>query len=295
MGAFLGTSNTLLLQMTTAERRNRILGFSSTLNLFGFGLGPVLGGVWQRALPGDPMRAPFAVLVVTLAAAFLTLLSIDAGREGTGVRTRPAIRLGIPVSGRALFWGVVGPAVFTGFAFGGIAFALLPGLARSAFGSAGQGLGGLLVFMMTTVGALAQFIPSPADSRTRLAWAIGMLGLGGWVMVVGEWRAQPLLIIAGALLQGIGNGWGFQASLRLAGEVAVQGDRIQVMSTYFLCGYAGLSLPVVAAGELSRAIGVLPSVEITSAFLTVLLVAAFAFLRRAGGGVAARESLGESG
>ena len=62
--------------------------------------------------------------------------------------------------------------------------------------------------------------------------------------------------------------------------MAVQGDRVQVMSTYFLCGYAGLSLPVVAAGELSRAVGVLPSIKITGAFLSALLLVAVSFMLR---------------
>ncbi len=294
VGAFLGTSNTLLLAMTTAARRDRVMGLSSTLNLFGFGLGPAVGGIWQRGLPGDPTRVPFAILAAVLAAALLTLLSVSAGRERASAPTRPAIRLGIPASGRMLFWAVVGPGIFTGFAFGGIAFALLPGLVRSMFGTAGRGFAGLLVFLMTTVGALVQLVQAPARSSTRLVWGFIMLGVGSWVMVLGESSSQVLLVLAASLLQGAGNGWAFQASIRLASDVAVRGDRIQVMSTYFLCGYAGLSLPIVAAGELSRAIGVLPSVEINSAFLSVLLLVALAFTRRASAVEASQESSGAS-
>ena len=124
VGAFLGTSNTLLLSMTTPDRRDQVMGFSSTLNLFGFGLGPALGGIWMRYLPGDPMRAPFVVLAVTLAAALLTLLTIRPSITAAAAQGKPIIRMGIPANGRALFWGVVGPAIFTSFAFGGLAFAL---------------------------------------------------------------------------------------------------------------------------------------------------------------------------
>ncbi len=280
VGAFLGTSNTLLLQMTTPERRGRVLGLSSTLNLFGFGLGPALGATWVRALPGDPMRAPFAVLALVLAAALLTLLSVRAGREKTPSAGGPLIRFGIPASGRGLFWGAVGPAVFSGFAFGGIAFALLPGIARTVFGAGGRGVGGFLVFLMTTVGALAQLVRVPASPRARLSWGLAVLIAGSWVVMVGETLGLPAVVLAAAVLQGVGNGWAFQASLQLAGEVAVQGDRVQVMSTYFLCGYAGLSLPVIAAGELSRGIGVLPSEGLATVFLSALVVVAFLFVRR---------------
>ena len=138
MGAVLGTSNTLLLGLTTAARRDSVMGLSSTLNLFGFGLGPAVGGIWQRGLLGDPMRAPFAILVLALAAALLTLLSISAGRERASASTRPAIRLGDPRQRPNVVLGGRGAGRVHGFAFGGIAFALLPGLVRSMFGTAGR-------------------------------------------------------------------------------------------------------------------------------------------------------------
>ncbi|HUI69028.1 MAG TPA: MFS transporter [Spirochaetia bacterium] len=281
VGAFMGTSNTLLLQMTTPDQRDRILGFSASLNLFGFGLGPALGGVWVRFSPGNAMWAPFVVLVGVLAAAFLAVVSIRLRDEAPTSSGRVPFRLGVPSEGRALFWGVVGPAIFAAFGFGGIAFALLPGLARSVLGPAGRGIGGLLIFLITTAGALAQLLPKPASSQSRLAWGLGLLGVGSWFVIFGESRAIPIAVLAAAIVQGIGNGWTFQASLRLAGALAARGERIRVMSTYFVCGYAGLSLPAVATGELSRSLGVVPSMEVTGIFLSLVLLLAISLARRA--------------
>jgi len=53
------------------------------------------------------------------------------------------------------------------------------------------------------------------------------------------------------------------------------------MSTYFVCGYAGLSLPAVATGELSRSLGVVPSMEVTGIFLSLVLLLAISLARRA--------------
>jgi len=302
VGSFTGTSNAILLQMTPPGRRDRILGLSATLNLFGFGLGPALGGTLVRYAPSHAMDVPFVVLMVALGMAIALLLSLRAGPELPALsgptrglleqrqaehgspRTptaRSAFRLGVPPAGRALFWGVVGPAVFTGFAFAGMAFALLPGVARATFGTAGRGLGGLLVFVMTTTGALVQLAQKPSASPARLGWGLVMLGVGSWLMILGESLAAPVAVLSGALLEGAGNGWAFQASLRLAGVLAERGDRVQVMSTYFLCGYAGLSIPVVATGELSRALGVIPSMAVTGILLSGLLLLAISFMRRA--------------
>jgi len=280
VGAFMGTSNTLLLQMTAPQRRARVLGLSSTLNLFGFGLGPALGGFWLQLVPAGGVRLPFAILLVVLIAALAALFSLKSPAEEPRSAVPFAIRLGIPASGKNLFWGAVGPAIFVGFALAGIAFSLLPGLARAAFGSGDPGIGGILIFLMTSAGALAQLVRRPADSRVRLVWGLATLAVGSWGVVSAESLAQPVLIILAAAIQGVGNGWTFQASLRLAGDVAVQGDRIRVMSTYFLCAYLGLSLPVVGAGELSLAIGVLPSIEVIGGLLTIVLLAAALLVRR---------------
>ncbi len=231
VGAFMGTSNTLLLQMTTPELHGRILGLSSTLNLFGFGLGPVLGGLWLQLVHARSAQAPFVILLLVLLAALAALSSLRQPLERPAPSSAFAIRLGVPRAGRSLFWGVAAPAIFTGFAFGGIAFTLLPGLARAAFGSGEPGIGGILIFVMTTVGALAQLTRRPANPRVRLAWGLGILAAGSWLIIPGESLAQPALILLAAALQGMGNGWTFQASLRLAGEVAVRGDRVRVMST----------------------------------------------------------------
>lgn len=280
VGMFMGTSNTLLLNMTSPARRARIMGLSSTLSLFGFGLGPILGGLWIQYLPDNPTKGPFVVLLAALVAALVSLLSLSTP-VGRGTAPTPfAIRLGIPEAGKTLFWRAVGPAIFTGFGFAGIAFTLLPGLARSTFGSSDPGMGGILIFLMTTSGAAAQLLPRPRSSRVRLVWGLALLALGSWVVIYGESVRQPLLMLAAIVVQGIGNGWTFQASLRLAGDVAVQGDRIRVMSTYFLCAYLGLSMPVLATGALSLDLGVLPSIVVMGVLLTGVLLMALLVARR---------------
>jgi len=281
VGTFMGTSNSLLLKMTPPDRRARIMGFSSTLNLFGFGLGPALGGLWIHFLPGNPTRGPFLFLFATLLAALVVLLTLRVSRDEEAAAAPLAIRLGVPRDGRWLFWGVAGPAIFVSFGLGSIAFSLLPGIAAHLFGRADRGIGGLLIFLMTTTGALFQLILRPADSRIRLLAGLAMLVVGTWTVIAGELIDLPAAILAGSIIQGAGNGWTFQTSLRLAAEVAVLGDRIRVMSTYFLCGYLGLSVPALLTGSLAHQIGLLPAITVISTLLTIFIAGSTAIARRA--------------
>lgn len=281
VGTFMGTSNSLLLRMTPPERRTRIMGFSSTLNLFGFGLGPAIGGLWMRFLPGNPVRAPFVFLSVVLLAALAALLTLRVGREEKGAREPLAIRLGVPPEGRRAFWRLAGPAIFASFGFGSIAFSLLPGIATHLFGAQDRGIGGLLVFLMTTSGAVMQLVGKPTDTRVRLVSGFTLLAIGSWLVVTGELADLPAAILAGSVLQGAGNGWTFQTSLRISAEVAVVGDRIRVMSTYFLCAYLGLSLPALLTGALAHLLGLLPAIAVVSGLLTLLMLWSAAGTRRA--------------
>ena len=197
------------LAMTTAARRDRVMGLSSTLNLFGFGLGPAVGGIWQRGLPGYPTRVPFAILAAVLAAALLTLLSISAGWERASAPTRPAIRSGIPRQRPNVVLGGRGAGRVHRFCVRGASrLRFSPALVCSMFGTAGRGFAAL-VFLMTTVGALVQFVQAPGRCSSSLCtWGFIMLGVGSWVMVLGESTSQVLLVLAASLLQGAGNGLG---------------------------------------------------------------------------------------
>ena len=276
VGTFMGTSNSLLLRMTPENRRARIMGFSSILNLFGFGLGPAVGGLWIQFLPGNHLRDPFILLFATLVIAFGLVLTLHVARDAKAAVEPLAIRLGVPREGRRLFWGVVGPAIFVSFGLGGIVFSLLPGIAARLFASSGRSAGGLLIFLMTTTGAAVQLLRRPAATRTRLLAGLALLVLGTWSVVIGELNDLPAVILAGTMIQGAGAGLTFQTSLRLASEVAVLGDRIRVMSTYFLCAYLGLSVPALLAGALAHLLGLLPAIAATTALLTVMVAAATA-------------------
>ena len=281
VGTFMGTSNSLLLRMTPPGRRTRIMGLSSTLNLFGFGLGPAVGGLWIQFLPHTATRGPFLLLLVMLLAALAILMTVKLEPEERREPEPFAIKLGVPAEGRRLFWAIAGAAIFVSFGFGGIAFSLLPGVATRLFGSSDGGAGGLLVFLMTTTGAVFQLIKRPAASRVRLLAALAMLVLGTWLVVTAELADIPVLILLGTMLQGAGNGWTFQTSLRIASEVAVLGDRIRVMSSYFLCAYLGLSIPSLATGTLAHLVGVVPAITVVSGILTLIIAAATAVGRRA--------------
>jgi len=108
-----------------------------------------------------------------------------------------------------------------------------------------------------------------------------MLVVGTWTVIAGELIDLPAAILAGSIIQGAGNGWTFQTSLRLAAEVAVVGDRIRVMSTYFLCGYLGLSVPALLTGSLAHQIGLLPAITVISTLLTIFIAGSTAIARRA--------------
>ncbi len=281
VGAFMATSNTLLVQLSSPERLGRAMRLSSTLNLFGFGLGPGVGGALLAYLPWRPTRSPYEILLLALAAGLVVLLTLKVPQSGGQSGGPFRIRLGVPAEGRLPFWTLAAPSMFAAFALGGIAFSLLPSEARLAFRGLPPGTGGILIFLMTLSGAIAQQAARPATLRGRLTLGMVSMGLGSWAVVSAEALSSPVLVVLAVLAQGAGVGLVFQASLTLAGQIALAGVKVRVMTTYFLCAYAGMIVPVLGAGVLSVTIGLLPSIEATVGVLTLVVLGVVLSARRA--------------
>ena len=82
---------------------------------------------------------------------------------------------------------------------------------------------------------------------------------------------SSLIRLAATLLAGSGGGMAFVGSLALVNELAPPERRAEVLAAYNLVGYLALSVPIVAVGVLTSAIGLRPA---SLAFTGVLILGA---------------------
>lgn len=250
-GAFTGTASAFLLRKTPADKWKSSVALSGMAVSMGLGLGSAICGLTIQYLRWVPQRTPFAILAVILVAALILLESVPGGeRERTGRQAAP-ISLGVPQAIRHHFWSFMALPIFLVFTLNGIVLSLIPSYVKNVIHSSNLSISGLLILLLLGGGALSPLIPWVKSPVHRMRLGVVLLAAGAWMIVLAGNASNLAMLWAGIFLQTIGNGWTFQVSLRLAGELPEPGERPKVITTYYLAGYWGFIVPIVGVGALT--------------------------------------------
>lgn len=270
LGAFMGTSNALLLHHTSQQYIKRSLAYSSMATLLGFSLGPAICGVIVQYSSFSPETFPYVVLLVLLLFALGLLFSLPPTNEKRNKQTPIRIRLGIPSKSRRLFVFFVCTAVFVMLALNGVVISLIPTFVHTILNLNNLAWSGLLLLIFLGGGAIAQQIAWPSHTNSRIQVGIILLLIGAWFMITAGFTSSMFLFIVGMILLAIGNGWTFQASMQLAGSLGETFERPTIISTYYLAGYTGMAIPTIGVGSLSTIVGLLPALIIFGTIVTLI-------------------------
>jgi len=99
------------------------------------------------------------------------------------------------------------------------------------------------------------------------------------LIVAGLSQASLGLFLAGTAVGGIAVGCVFLGSLSIANRLAPAERRGQVISSYFVLCYLGLTVPVIGVGISSEYFGIFRSVLVCSVGLAILAVLSLGALR----------------
>jgi MFS family permease len=235
---------------------NRCTGASLTagFTLAGLGLGPFLAGILAQ-FTREPLTLPFlALMVLALAAAVITLLVPETVKRPVRrlreLSLRP--RIGVP---RALIAAFTAPAItaFATFSLLGFYSALTPSLLEEALHLHSHAISGGIIFELYAVAALVlvltQWLSARAAMLAGLALLIPALAL---LALAPRDHSLPLLLV-GSAVGGAAVGLGYRGSLQLINELAPGTHRAEVVSTFLMFCYLGVSLPVVGIALMSAA------------------------------------------
>jgi hypothetical protein len=137
----------------------------------------------------------------------------------------------------------------------GLFTAVAPAFLGKLLGLPNHALTGAVVFLLfgaSTVGQMAvgRFAPERA---LPTGCAIMVAGMG---FIAGALAASWLgLLLAGALIAGLGTGLSFRGGLALLGSETPAEHRGEVNSSFFALAYLALSVPIIGIGFAAEAIG----------------------------------------
>jgi MFS family permease len=276
-GLMTGTGTAALTEMLGPAKPRRASIVATAVNTGGLGLGPLIAGLFAQFAP-DPTVLVFEVYLALLAAGALALASLP---ETVSQRQRLSLRFvgfGLPETGRREFLAA-GVAGFTAFGLLGIFSALAPTFLGEVLHQHSHAVAGAVVFMIFGVSVVTQLGAGHLDYRKVVSFGLALFLVVLALIVAGLSEASLDLFLVGTGLGGIAVGCVFIGSLSTANRLAPAERRAQIISSYFVLCYLGLSIPVIGVGISSEYYGSFRSVLVCSIVLAGLSVLSLATLR----------------
>jgi len=231
----------------TVTRRAEVVGATAIVG--GLAVEPRASGVLARYAP-DGLTLPYVVLLAALVVALLGVVLAPEGRPAAHpLPTYRPQRLQVPADVRRQFL-----AALTGAALAFGTWGLFAGLAGRFLAQTlhhpSPALTGAAIFLTFGSGALVQATTSRWPTRRLVAAGIPTMIVGLTVFVLSAWTAPPslALFLVGGVVTSIGAAAIYRASLGIVIANARPDDRAGALATFFVVGYAALSLPVVGLG-----------------------------------------------
>ena len=277
-GLMTGTATAALTETARPGAGRRASLVSSAANLGGLALGPLLAGLLAQYAP-DPTVLPFEVQLGLVAAAGLGLLVVP---ETVSARSALSLRfrgLGIPQAGRAEFIAA-GFAGFAAFSLLGLFSALVPTFLVGVLHDTSHAVAGAVVFLAFAVAACIQLGGSRLPTRPVILAGLTVFLAALALIVAGLSAASMPLFLAATVVSGVAVGAVFMGSLATANRLAPAETRGQVISTYFVFCYVGLTVPVIAVGFGAQAFGDFRATLAVAIALAAIAVASMVTIRR---------------
>jgi MFS family permease len=245
-GIFTGTATATLVDLAGDGRGRRATLTATAANMGGLGVGPLLAGLLVQYAP-FPLRLPYWV---DLGLVLLAVLAVWVAPETVALPEHPRLRISrpdLPPEVRPAFVRVATPT-FAGAAVLSLFTAVAPTFLLDLLHEPSHALSGAVVCSVFAASMLGQVALARRLGRWGLAAGCVLLVVGMGLLAAALATASLVLLIASAVLAGLGQGLTLAAGLAAVTARAPAERRAAVASSFFVVMYAGIALPVIGVG-----------------------------------------------
>lgn len=256
-------------------------GSAATLNsvgpLAGLAGGALIAGALLDQVSGAlaVVFGGLTVVYVLFAAAVWLVPETSPRHEGLARSFIP--RVGLPAAARAPFLRSA-PALFAGWATSGLYLSLGAPLVSQELGGENHVEQGLVVAVLTGVGAFTCFAARRQTPRNITIGGTSMLAIGTALTLVALAFGSYWGFVAAAVIAGVGFGASFLGIMRSITPTAAPHERGELFASVFVISYLAFGVPAVIAGIAAPYIGLAETTFIYGG-LVVLLSATATLLR----------------
>ena len=277
-GLVTGAATAYVTELHHDRKRGSLI--ATFANMGGLGCGPLISGVLAEHAP-RPTQLPFIVGAALLLPALFLLRAPDTveGRSGglrTGVKPQ---RLGVPREIRGPF-AAAAIGGFVGFALLGFVTALVGNFLGQGLADHSHQTAGVVAFLVFAAGTLGQLLAGRISARSASLVGLAVLPVGLLLITLALPAKSLALFLVGAMVGGAAVGFAFRAAVLTLNTIAPPDRRAEVLSTFFVVAYIGITVPVVGTGLLLTTTTLLTAVVTLAALLAGLAAIAAVILVR---------------
>jgi len=257
-------------------------------SMVGLGLGPLIAGLLAEHA-AYPTRLPYGVGIALLLPALSVVFVPDTvSRRPGGVRTglKPQ-RLGVPRDIRVPF-AAAAIAGFVGFALLGFITALVGSFLSEGLADHSDQTAGIVSFVVFAACTVGQLLVGRLSTQAASLFGLAVVPIG-LALITAALPAKSLpLFVIGGLVGGAGVGFAFRAAVVSVATRSPDERRGEVLSTFFVIAYIGITVPVIGAGVLITTTTLFTATVSLAVLVAVLAVIASVILLRLSPGEPAR-------
>lgn len=241
-----------LMALSPPGNTHRVSTMTSFLLAFGFGLGPITGGVIGQWLP-HPLVVTYVPTLLLGLLGIVALLRLELPAQAEAARAPFGWRDLLPRltwADRPASWAFLLTCACPFFAFGvfGLYASLSPLFLDDMLPWHGPVVSGTSIGLILLASATMQLLC--ARMPVRLSGLLGLLSivLSNALLVANFKVGSNALFIIGVCAAASGHGLCLLAGISMVNRITQPSQRSGLISTYLVCGYVGSIVPLLGAG-----------------------------------------------
>jgi MFS family permease len=245
--------------------------------------GQALGALGASALAQYAFAPTRLVWWLILAAFVIGIVTVvlmpEPGSVAPGVASSLRLKVSVPRAARGAFVAAL-PALVGTWALAGVYLSLGPSLAAQQLRSENLVWGGVLIFLLTGLGAAASAVLAKRDPSTVMLGGCLALIVGALVTLTSIETGTPATLFIGTMIAGLGLGPAFMGAYRSTVALAPSEDRVGLIAAIYIVSYLATGIPAVIGGIATSRYGLHSTALVYLAVVAGLAIVAVGLLVR---------------
>lgn len=269
VGILNGVAVTALTELDDKRNKKKTALICALAVTLGNAVGPILSGILGDYAP-FPLRLSYYVHLLLIIPCFVGLMFLN---ENVRPGLRP-VQLKKPYVPKRIMKPFILASITSFLAWSIISMfmSLIPANLASFTQVSSLTISGVVVALGLIAAAVNQILLKQFSLKTMITIGYVLLALGLILLTITISTKSLFLLLISAVLIGGGNGPAYAGSLALINEVSPSKIKGNIISTFFVITYLGVSIPVIGLGFLAQTLGVAGAVNTYVVIMGTLLV-----------------------